>query len=478
MFRKLIKEEDRYVIEGLHRNHEDMYLCTPLLLKARMETVDKYYNHMKKHCQGAEDFLLQTQGDWDDIYKRDSELFDDGERGWQGLVALTSDRQYMGHVYIRRGSRFGPTAISDPTAISGRRTRLDQLDYMEMLGIRQSLRNVSSCQGPNTLRLSVSKILLCGVEKSLHTNELMGVDVYNPLPTMTKILKAMMFQSIGCFKDNIRHMRADVDVLSRTLQTKVDFVNQPLIFAPCESFVTAAVSDYMYCRTDFDGRGLQLETGLFATIWRLFSLDPYLSMTNLRSMDLSSSYVLKPDINHNKWEKEELLTPCTAIEKRMLARLEHLRRQNEIDYHTKCLSIAKEYLSIAKEVGDKAGESRALRNLGEAHRNMGKMLAHDDHRTDEAIDHYRQSLTIFEDMGDKFATMDTSYSLGRVFAATKQSDKAIAYYNVSLSMATELGDVGMQRTNYSALGELFAILGQREKSEEYREKYRLIHPGE
>ena len=74
--------------------------------------------------------------------------------------------------------------------------------------------------------------------------------------------------------------------------------------------------------------------------------------------------------------------------------------------------------------------------------------------------------------------MDTSYSLEQVFAATKQSEEAIAYYNVSLSMATELGGVGMQRTNYSALGELFAILGQREKSEEYREKYRLIHPGE
>ena len=246
VYRKLIKEDDCY--EGLNRNHEDTYLCTPLLFKARKTTVETYYNHMK------------------------------------------------------------------------------------MLGIRQqSLRNVSSCQGPNTLRLSVSKILLCGVKESLRTNHLMGVDVYNPLATMTKILKALMFQSIGCAHEyNIRHMRANVDELSRTLQTQVHFLNQPPIFAPCKSFVTAAVSDYMFCRTDFDGQEdrLQLETGLFVTIWRLFSVDPYLSMMELRSMDLllSSSYVLKSDINHNKWEKEELLTPCTAIEKRMLTRLEFSRR--------------------------------------------------------------------------------------------------------------------------------------------------------
>ena len=235
VYRKLIKEDDCY--EGLNRYHEDMYLCTPLLFKARKTTVETYYNHMKTHCQGAEDFLLQTSGDWDDIYRRDSELFDDEEQGWQGLVALTSDRQYMGHVYIRRGSRFGPTGVD------GRQTRWDQLDYMEMLGIRQSLRNVSSCQGPNTLRLSVSKILLCGVKESLRTNHLMGVDVYNPLATMTKILKALMFQSIGCAHEyNIRHMRANVDELSRTLQTQVHFLNQPPIFAPCKSFVTATVS--------------------------------------------------------------------------------------------------------------------------------------------------------------------------------------------------------------------------------------------
>ena len=107
-----------------------------------------FYQYIMKSCTGAYETLRRNVRAWNDIYKRDDDLFHDATEGWQGLVALSPRREYLGHVYIRRGSRF----------VRNLHGPQNQLDSMEILGIRQSLHNIASCHGPDTPRWSLSKV--------------------------------------------------------------------------------------------------------------------------------------------------------------------------------------------------------------------------------------------------------------------------------------------------------------------------------
>jgi hypothetical protein len=268
--------------------------------------MDIFYQYIMESCTGAYETLRRNMRAWNDIYKRDDELFDDAAEGWQGLVALSPHREYLGHVYVRRGSRFGWNLHGSQ----------NQLDYMEMLGIRQSLHNLVNCHGPDTPRWSLSKILLRGVQESIHTNRLLGVDVYEPLPVMTKILLALNFRNVGCGKRFVRHMRATTNELATTLDSSrianVQCLNGPLVFMPCSRFIEDATSDYMSYRTSIEfpwgftdrkkWEKIVHDNNLLNSIENEFHQQPLLSIAALRLLNLLGDS--PENVKSVEWEYE------------------------------------------------------------------------------------------------------------------------------------------------------------------------------
>ena len=126
-----------------------------------------------------------------------------------------------------------------------------------------------------------------------------------PLSHMRTILKnKYKFRPIGGGRLTF-HMRITVEELMDTLNklgaTDVECINTPMVFAPCESFVEAAVADYTSSRignfTKSQWNKFLPASNLMTIVFEKFQADPCLSITALRKMDISSTmYTLLPTI--------------------------------------------------------------------------------------------------------------------------------------------------------------------------------------
>ena len=261
-------------------------------------TARESYTHIIKSCPVVTTKVNEYKNALKDVYSRDIDLFNDIEQGWRAIVALTPDHEYLGHVYIRRGSRFGTEPYLP----------WNQLDYLEMFGIRESLCNLTNtlCPSSNHKRLSVSRVLMHGIHESMHVNKLIGVDVVKPLPRMEKILKDVYkFRPVGGGR-LVFHMRSTAAELFDTLNelgaTEVECINTPMVFVPCESFVMAAVVDYAASRigknfTKSEWKVFLRTSHLMEIIFNVFQKDPCLSIITLRKTDIPSlAYELLPII--------------------------------------------------------------------------------------------------------------------------------------------------------------------------------------
>ena len=74
--------------------------------------------------------------------------------------------------------------------------------------------------------------------------------------------------------------------------------------------------------------------------------------------------------------------------------------QEAIEYHN-------QGLSIAKEVGDRAGEGKAYCNLGNAYHSIGKFQ--------EAIEYHNQHLSIAKEVGDRAGEGMAYRNLGNAY---------------------------------------------------------------
>ena len=287
--------DDTDIIElyknGLYNAWKNIGTMSPRLIRLLFgETiaVRESYNHIIENCHMVKNKVEEYQAAWRDVYKRDVDLFNDKEEGWRPIVALTPDHEYLGHVYIRRGSRFGTYSYLS----------WNQLDYLEMRNLTNTL-----CPPSNHHRLSVSGVLMHGIQESIHVNKLLGVYVLMPLSHMRTILKnKYKFRPIGGGRLTF-HMRSTVEELMDTLNklgaTDVECINTPMVFAPCESFVEAAVADYTSSRignfTKSKWNKFLLASNLMTIVFEKFQADPCLSITALRKMDISSTmYTLLP----------------------------------------------------------------------------------------------------------------------------------------------------------------------------------------
>ncbi|XP_044165894.1 tetratricopeptide repeat protein 28-like [Acropora millepora] len=129
--------------------------------------------------------------------------------------------------------------------------------------------------------------------------------------------------------------------------------------------------------------------------------------------------------------------------------------QKAIDYHEKCLKIA-------KEIGDRAGEEAGYGNLGNAYQSLG------DYQ--KAMEYHEKCLKIAKEIGDR-AGEGTGYgNLGNAYRSLGDYQKAIEYYENCLKIAKEIGDQAGEEAGYGNLGNAYQSLGDYQKAMEYHEK--------
>ena len=108
-------------------------------------------------------------------------------------------------------------------------------------------------------------------------------------------------------------------------------------------------------------------------------------------------------------------------------------------------------------------ERRAHSNLGNAQIFLGEF--------EKAADHYKQTLVLTQDLGDRAVEAQTCYSLGNTYTLLKDYSNAIEYHVKHLNIAKELHDiVGEGRACWS-LGNAHSSLGQYLEAYQYAKRH-------
>ncbi|CAH3185739.1 unnamed protein product [Porites lobata] len=133
--------------------------------------------------------------------------------------------------------------------------------------------------------------------------------------------------------------------------------------------------------------------------------------------------------------------------------------QQAIEYY-------KQHLSIAIEIGDRAGQGRTYGSLGSAYRSLGQFQ--------QAIEYHKQDLSIAIEVGDRAGQGRTYGNLGIAYRSLGQFQQAIEYLKQSLSIAIKVGDRAAQGCAYCSLGVAYGSLGQFQQAIEYHKQYLSI----
>ena len=133
--------------------------------------------------------------------------------------------------------------------------------------------------------------------------------------------------------------------------------------------------------------------------------------------------------------------------------------QRAIEYHN-------QHLRIAKEVGDRAGKGRAYGNLGLAYHSLEEFQ--------RAIEYHNQHLRIAKEVDDRAGEGRAYGNLGLAYHSLEEFQRAIEYHNQHLRIAKEVGDRVCQGKAYSNLGATYHSLNEFQSAIEYTNKYLII----
>ena len=123
-----------------------------------------------------------------------------------------------------------------------------------------------------------------------------------------------------------------------------------------------------------------------------------------------------------------------------------------IEYHN-------QHLTIVKEVGDRAGEGGAYGNLGNAYHNLGNFK--------QAIEYHNQHLSIAKEVGDRAGEGRAYANLGNAYHRLGNFKQAIECHNQDLTIAKEVGDRAGEGGAYANLGNAYDSLGNFKQAIEY-----------
>ena len=116
-------------------------------------------------------------------------------------------------------------------------------------------------------------------------------------------------------------------------------------------------------------------------------------------------------------------------------------------------------LAAARRLGDRAGESAHLGNLGVAYRNLG------EHR--RAITYYEQHLGIAREIGDRRGEGNALGNLGIAYKDLGEYRRAITYCEQHLGIAREIGDRRGEGNALGNLGVAYNNLGEHRRAIEH-----------
>jgi len=112
--------------------------------------------------------------------------------------------------------------------------------------------------------------------------------------------------------------------------------------------------------------------------------------------------------------------------------------------YDQALNYYRQSLAIREELGDRDGMARSYHQLGNL------VYMRDDY--DQALDYYRQALAIFEELGDRTGMAGSYHQLGMVAQDRDDYDQALDYYRQALAIFEELGDRANMANSYGQLG--------------------------
>ena len=136
------------------------------------------------------------------------------------------------------------------------------------------------------------------------------------------------------------------------------------------------------------------------------------------------------------------------------------------DFH-QAIEYLKLYLSIAKEVGDRAGSVGCVcGTLGGAYQSLG------DYQ--RAIEYHNQHLRIAKEVGNRACQGKAYYNLGLAYYSLKEFQRAILYYNQGLRIAKEVDDREIEGSAYNNLGATYRSLNEFQRAIEYYNEYLII----
>jgi CHAT domain-containing protein/Tfp pilus assembly protein PilF len=163
-------------------------------------------------------------------------------------------------------------------------------------------------------------------------------------------------------------------------------------------------------------------------------------------------------------EQERLLTRDQAlINSSLLAELKDLIRSRiNKGENAQSLRMAQLAVRIAERIGDRAGLSDALTNLGGIY--LGQ------YRYAEALNYLQKGLAIYEESGEKKGMADTLRVLGNLHSRQARYDQAIEHYNRGLALSKEVGDRTLTAQIFNDLGRTHDARGHYELGLEFLKK--------
>ena len=142
-----------------------------------------------------------------------------------------------------------------------------------------------------------------------------------------------------------------------------------------------------------------------------------------------------------------------------LAYKSHINYKEDINHHKQCLTIA-------KELGDEAGEGHAYGNLGIAYWRLGDFK--------QAVEYHNQHLSIAKELGDRAGEGRAYGNLGNACISLGYFKQAVKYHNHHLSIAKELGDRAGEGNGYGNLGSAYQSLGDFKTAVKYHNQHLSI----
>ena len=135
-------------------------------------------------------------------------------------------------------------------------------------------------------------------------------------------------------------------------------------------------------------------------------------------------------------------------------------------FFNQAIEYYEKHLSIAKEVGHRAGEGSAYGNLGNAYLSLGNFK--------QAIEYYEKHLSIEKEVGNRAGEGSAYGNLGNAYLSLSNFKQAIEYYEKHLSIAKEVGSRAGEGSAYGNLGIAYVNLGNFKQAIEYHKKHLSI----